>query len=117
MIVPVLGRKMWYMLGASANERRNLLPTHLLQWEVVRWARRRGVTYHDMVAVPPPGELDNEDHSLHGVYGFKAGFGGEVADLAGCLDLRVEPPKARLWNRLEPAYYRLHQKLKGDIYY
>ncbi len=25
--------------------------------------------------------------------------------------------RAGLWNGMEPRYYRLHQKLKGDIYY
>ncbi len=117
MIVYVQGRKLWYMLGASSNERRNLMPTHLLQWEVMRWAKRRGVDLYDMVAVPPPDELDNEDHPLHGVYKFKAGFGGEVTDFLGCMDMRVGPLRAGLWNRFEPAYYRLHQKLRGDIYY
>ena len=117
MVVYVMGRKLWYMLGASTNHRRNLMPTHLLQWEVMRWAKGRGIACYDMVAVPPPDELDNQDHPLHGVYRFKAGFGGEVTEFLGCLDLPIRPLAAGLWNRLEPVYYRLHQKLKGDIYY
>ena len=40
-----------------------------------------------------------------------------MADFVGCLDLPVKPVRARLWSGIEPAYYRLHQKLKGDIYY
>lgn len=32
VVVYTQGRKLWYMLGASTNERRNLMPTHLLQW-------------------------------------------------------------------------------------
>ena len=117
MLVYTFGHKCWYMLGASTNEKRNLMPTHLLQWEVMRWARRRGITCYDMVAVPGPDRLDDEGHPLHGVYKFKAGFGGEVADFVGCLDLPVGRRRAGLWDRVEPAYYRLHQKLKGDIYY
>jgi len=34
----------------------------------------------------------------------------------GCLDLPVKRA-APGWSGMEPAYYRLHQKLKGDIYY
>lgn len=64
--------------------------------------------YYDMVAVPPPDELDNEGHPLHGVYKFKSGFGGEVTEFLGCLDLPVRPLRAALWNHIEPVYYRLH---------
>lgn len=116
MLVYTFGRKYWYMLGASTSEKRNLMPSYLLQWEVMRWAKRRGLAYYDMVAIPKPDNL-NESDSLWGVYKFKLGFGGEVEDFVGCLDLPVKRVRARLWNRFEPVYYRLHQKLKGDVYY
>ncbi len=116
MLVYTFGNKYWYAQGASTDERRNLMPTYLLQWELMRWAKRQGITYYDMVAIPSPEDLD-ESHPLYGVYKFKIGFGGEVADFVGCLDLPVKRVRAKLWNRLEPAYYRLHQRLKGDIYY
>ena len=116
MLIYAFGHKYWYMLGASTNEKRNLMSSHLLQWEVMRWAKRHGITRYDMVAVPSPDELD-ESNSLYGVYRFKVGFGGEVEDFLGCLDLPVRHVRAELWNRVEPLYYRLYQKLKGDIYY
>jgi lipid II:glycine glycyltransferase (peptidoglycan interpeptide bridge formation enzyme) len=116
MLIYTFGNKCWYMLGASTNEKRNLMSNYLLQWEVMRWAKRRGIRYYDMVGVPSPDNLD-ESNSLYGVYRFKAGFGGEIADFMGCLDLPVKPVRAKLWNRIEPAYYRLHQKLKNNIYY
>lgn len=71
---PAFGRKYWYMLGASTNKKRNLMPSYLLQWEVMRWARQQGATCYDMVAIPSPDSLDESD-SLYGVYKFKAGFG------------------------------------------
>jgi lipid II:glycine glycyltransferase (peptidoglycan interpeptide bridge formation enzyme) len=55
------------------------MPTYLLQWEVMRWARERGKRYYDMVAVPRPENLHEED-PLWGVYRFKVVFGGEIAD-------------------------------------
>jgi lipid II:glycine glycyltransferase (peptidoglycan interpeptide bridge formation enzyme) len=30
------GEKCWYIHGASSNERRNLMPTYLLRWAVMR---------------------------------------------------------------------------------
>jgi peptidoglycan pentaglycine glycine transferase (the first glycine) len=116
MLVYVFGHKFWYMLGASTNEKRNLMPSYLLQWEVMRWAKQRGITSYDMVAVPSPDSLE-ESNSLYGVYKFKVGFGGEVEDFVGCLDLPMKSARAGLWNRIEPVYYRLHQKVRGDVYY
>ena len=116
MLIYTFGKKCWYMLGASTNEKRNFMPSYLLQWEVMRWAKRRGIAYYDMVAVPSPDNLD-ESNSLYGVYRFKVGFGGEIADFIGCLDLPVKRLHAGVWNITEPAYYRLHQKLKANIYY
>ncbi len=116
MCVYTFGEKYYYMYGASANDKRNLRPTYLLQWEVMRWAKARGYTYYDMVAIPNPNNL-NENDPLWGVYNFKRSFGGEIAEFVGCLDWYVKSARARAWNRFEPLYYRAYQRLRGDIYY
>ncbi len=117
MIVHTFGKKYWYMAGASTSEKRNLMPTYLLQWEVMRWAKRQGITYYDMVAIPNPENLDDENDSMHGLYKFKVGFGGEVAEFLGCLDLPLKRVPAKAWYHFEPVYYRLYQKLKHNIFY
>ena len=94
MLVYSFGPKYWFMLGASTNEKRNLLPSHLLQWEVMRGARQCGVTRYDIVAVTSPDNLDDESNSLHGVYRFEVRFGGEIEDFVGCLE-DVVPEKRR----------------------
>jgi peptidoglycan pentaglycine glycine transferase (the first glycine) len=116
MYVFTFGEKYWYMYGASSDEKRNLKPNYLLQWEVMRWARERGLTHYDMVGVPKPEELD-ERTSLWGVYKFKEGFGGELADTLGCFDLPVRKARAAAWYKLEPTYYRLYYKLKDNVFY
>jgi lipid II:glycine glycyltransferase (peptidoglycan interpeptide bridge formation enzyme) len=83
----------------------------------MKWAKERGFTHYDLGAVPSPNNLDDESHPLHGVYKFKVGFGSELVDFVGCWDLPVSPVRAALWNRTEPVYYRLYQRLKGDLYY
>jgi len=92
------------------------MPNYLLQWEAMLWARQRGLICYDMVGVPRPENL-NEGDSLWGVYRFKAGFGGEIADFLGCLDLPVKQVRAAAWYRLEPVYYRLYQKLMHEVFY
>ena len=110
------GEKYWYTYGASRDEKRNLMPTYLLQWEVMRWAKRNGLRYYDMVGVPNPENL-NEGDSLWGVYKFKVGFGGEIADSLGCLDLPIRLTRAAAWHKFEPVYYRLYQKIKNNVFY
>ena len=110
------GDKVWYVQAAAVDHKRNLQPTYLLQWEIMRWAKQNGATRYDMMAIPTPDEM-HKDHPWYGVYKFKAGFGGDVEEFPGCLDLPVKSAQAKLWNRIEPTYYRLHQRLKGDIYY
>jgi peptidoglycan pentaglycine glycine transferase (the first glycine) len=110
------GDKYWYMYGASSDEKRNLKPNYLLQWEVMRWARERGLTHYDMVGVPKAEDLD-ESSSLWGVYKFKEGFGGEIVDSLGCFDLPVRRGRAAAWYEFEPVYYRLYYKLRNNVFY
>jgi lipid II:glycine glycyltransferase (peptidoglycan interpeptide bridge formation enzyme) len=110
------GEKLWFMHGASGSEKRKLQGTYLLQWEIMRWARRRGITLCDFVGAPKQ-EDRTEDDPYYGVYRFKLGFGGEVVEYQGCLDLPVRPNLAAAWHRLEPLYYRAYYKLRGDVFY
>ncbi len=86
VMVYTLGSKMWYQYGASRSEGRNLMAANLLQWEVMRWGKRRGFTSYDMLAVPSPPHLQ-EDHPWWGLYRFKNGFGGHMLDTVGTSDL------------------------------
>jgi lipid II:glycine glycyltransferase (peptidoglycan interpeptide bridge formation enzyme) len=115
-LVYTFGRKCIYMLGVATREKRELQPAYLLQWEVMRWAKERAITHYDMWGIPNPDEL-NESHPLYGVYKFKAGFGGRMVEFVGCLDLPVSRVRATMWDKVEPVYFRLHQRLKGDVYY
>lgn len=110
------GHKLWYMYSAAARKGQNLKPNYLLQWEVMRWAKRQGMTYYDMVSVPRP-ENRNESDPSYGVYKFKKGFGGEVVEFLGCMDLPVRPRLAAAWHGIEPLYQRLYPRLKNDIFY
>ncbi len=63
----------WEMFGASANVKRDLRATFLLQYRSMQWAQSRGCSYFDFRTIPQilePGE------EMWGVYEFKRGFGG-----------------------------------------
>jgi lipid II:glycine glycyltransferase (peptidoglycan interpeptide bridge formation enzyme) len=102
------GDTAWYFYGASTNLERNRMPTYLLQWEAMRWAREKGCRTYDMWGVPdfPESVLEDDflDRSdgLWGVYRFKRGFGGEIRRTAGA------------WDRVyRPALYRLYKLWVG----
>jgi len=99
------GRRSWYIYGASNDEERNRMPTYLLQWEAMRWAKRRGCEEYDLWGVPDEDEatleaqFENRRDGLWGVYRFKRGFGGELKRAAQALD-EVHNPflyKLYLW--------------------
>lgn len=90
-------KRAWYVYGASTDEERNRMPTYLLQWEAIRWAKARGCEEYDLWGVPDEDEGILEDQfetrrdGLWGVYRFKRGFGGQLKRAAQALDKVYNP--------------------------
>ncbi len=97
------GANSWYLYGASNDEERNRMPTYLLQWQAIKWARERGCTHYDLWGVPDVEEMTLESQfetrqdGLWGVYRFKRGFGGTVWRAAQALDKVYLPLLYRLY--------------------
>jgi len=97
------GARAWYMYGASNDAHRNLMPTYLLQWEAMRWAKRNGCNEYDLWGVPDEDEatLEAEFSTRHdglwGVYRFKRGFGGKLVRSSGAWDFPIQPALYRLY--------------------
>jgi peptidoglycan pentaglycine glycine transferase (the first glycine) len=105
------GQRAWYFYGASSDEERNRMPTYLLQWEAIRWARSKGCTEYDLWGVPDEDEETLEAHfaergdGLWGVYRFKRGFGGELKRAAQAID--------RVYN---PLFYQFYLwRMRGGV--
>lgn len=92
LMVFALGRRAWYFYGASSDRHRNRMPTYLLQWEAIRWARARGCILYDLWGVPDEDEetleaqFTQRQDGLWGVYRFKRGFGGRLVRSVGAWD-------------------------------
>jgi lipid II:glycine glycyltransferase (peptidoglycan interpeptide bridge formation enzyme) len=102
------GDTAWYFYGASTDEERNRMPTYLLQWEAIRWAKSKGCQVYDLWGVPdyPETELEesflNRSDGLWGIYRFKRGFGGQIHRAIGT------------WDRIyQPLIYKLYQRLSA----
>jgi lipid II:glycine glycyltransferase (peptidoglycan interpeptide bridge formation enzyme) len=91
------GKRAYYLYGASTDEERNRMPTYLLQWEAMKWAKMHGSEEYDLWGVPDEEQatleanFESRQDGLWGVYRFKRGFGGELKRAAQAMD-RVYSP-------------------------
>lgn len=84
------------------------MPTYLLQWEAMRWAKEQGCREYDLWGVPDTDEetletgFSDRSDGLWGVYRFKRGFGGTLMRSAGAWDHPYIPliyPFYRRWSQ------------------
>jgi len=100
IMVFAVGKRAWYLYGASSDEERHRMPNHALQWAAMNWARSKGCEYYDLWGIPAEAPLLEETQSprlrelvespprgsLWGVYRFKRGFGGQAVRYIGAYD-------------------------------
>jgi lipid II:glycine glycyltransferase (peptidoglycan interpeptide bridge formation enzyme) len=97
LMVGRAGPHAYYFYGASGNRHRNLMPSHLLQWEAMRWARARGCTGYDLWGVPdevwddPDAPIPDPPQGMWWVWRFKRGFGGDIVRYVGAWDRGYYP--------------------------
>ncbi len=112
-MVFAFGSESAYLYGASSDEHRREMPTYLVQWTAMLWAKEQGARYYDFWGIPDevgeqqsPLENDkleqkNVRDGLWGVYRFKQGFGGETVRYAGAFDLPYNRPLYKIWQKVQ----------------
>lgn len=108
-----LGAQAWYVYGASSNSHRNLMPNHLMQWEMIKWAKTRGCSVYDMRGVAREAACGQDEGPLHGLNRFKRGFGAEYMEYIGEFDLVYSPLWYRLFSLAEAAR-KWRRSLRGS---
>jgi len=78
-LVNLFGQTATYLHGGSDNESRALMAPHLLQWEQIKEAKRRGCKAYDFWGY--------DEERWPGVSRFKKGFGGREVQYIGTFDL------------------------------
>ena len=112
-IIVAFGKtRAWYLYGASADKKRNLMAGYALQWRAIRLARERGCRSYDFFGIPP--RLD-PDHPMAGLYRFKTGFGGTVVNRCGCWDAVTRPFAYALYRGAEKARRFYYMKLRKTV--
>ena len=88
-----------YVYGMSRDVHREKMPSHLLQWEAMKRAKRRGCSVYDLWGGP---DVFDESDSMWGVYRFKEGLGGRVVRTLGAWDFAPNPFWYKLYSELIP---------------
>lgn len=84
-----------YLHGASDYNYRNLMAPHLLQWEQIKEAKKRGCVEYDFWGI--------DEEKWPGVTRFKKGFGGKEISYLGAFDL--------VFNSLWYKIYKIARKI------
>jgi len=100
-IVVLFGNRATYLHGATSSEHREVMAPHLLQWEQIKEAKKRGCSEYDFWGIVNEHTKDKRGQSWEGFTRFKKGFGGREVNYIGYWDY----PLNKLWYFL----YRLVQ--------
>lgn len=106
----VIGDRAWYVYGASSNEHRNLMPNHLMQWEMIKWAKSLGCRIYDFRGVSPRIGAAEEDDHLQGLNRFKEGFSAYYVEYIGEYDMPLSPLWYWLWVKVKPTVMNILKK-------
>lgn len=110
-IAYLFGDKAMYTYGASSNEHRNVMPNHLMQWTMIRWAREQGCKWYDFRGVSPRKGDGSDDH-LTGLNRFKDGFSPRFVEYIGEYDLVLSPSWYWLWSVAKPRVEKLVKSVR-----
>ncbi|MCK5460788.1 peptidoglycan bridge formation glycyltransferase FemA/FemB family protein [Candidatus Gracilibacteria bacterium] len=107
-ITTFCGEQAIYYFGASTSDPacRNLMAPYLLQWEMIREAKERGMKKYDFLGIAPADEENvyRKDHEYAGITEFKLKFGGNRKNYASGNEFVLSP----FWY----SAYRFVKKIK-----
>lgn len=95
-----------YLYGASSDAGRDCMGPYALQWEAMRAAKAEGCSAYDLFGVPP---RPDPSHPMHGLYAFKAGFGGRMLHRQGAWDYAYDRRAYELLAAREATELGYHQ--------
>lgn len=113
IIVSHCGTTATYLYGASSANKRDVMPNYAIQYGAMLRAQAAGMRIYDLFGIPP---ADDPNHSMHGLYRFKTGFGGRIVHRPGCWDAVVRPVHYGAFaaaERLRGYYYHTVRKRRA----
>lgn len=113
-ILLCFGPRATYTYGASSNEHRNVMPNHLMQWKMIRWAHENRYKIYDFRGVSPIRDGAPVEPHLAGLNRFKEGFGAHYVEYAGEHDLPLRPLLYKGWTVGAPVAMAALKRLRGQ---
>lgn len=103
------GGELYYVYGASSNEKRNLMPNYAMQMEMIRWGIETNCKTYNFGGLLTLG-MDN------GLYKFKIGFCKEegLKKFIGEINKVYNYPLYIAYTKGLPAFRKISRKLKGS---
>lgn len=109
------GKKCWWLYGASIHPlEKNIYPNHLLQFEIIKWAKANNMTIYDLRGAM--GYNHPPDSPAYGVYHFKKGFGAQVIHLVGEMGIVFKPKLYNILKYFNSFYLPYMKKMFTKIY-
>jgi len=99
-LILLFGGTAYFLFGGSSGEYKNLMSSHLAQWETIKEAKKRGFAVYNFGGVD-----GGEQKNLGGVSFFKKRFGGQLLEYSDSYDLVIKSFWYRLYN-LRKRYWR-----------
>lgn len=113
----IYGKKSTYKDGASVRKKTVYGASHLLQWEVIKWAKERGALVHDLCGAPPSDRIHDKTHPHHGLGQFKTSFNKEVTDYVGTWDVPIRRVRFVVWRSFgQKVMFRVWSFLRKPKY-
>lgn len=116
--VLVNGKKATYKDGGSVREKTIYGASHALQWHVIEWLKKRGVTSYDLCGAPPADRIHDRSHPLAGVGTFKLGFNKTITEYVGSFDIPLRTRSYKIWKKFARGFYiRWYTKVLKRYFY
>ena len=87
-LIDFVGDMTIYRHSASDDTYRDIPAMYLLQWEVIRQAKKRGMKIYNFWGIA---DTDDKKHPWYGLSLFKKGFGGEKKEFIHARDIIFSP--------------------------
>ena len=87
-LILLFGNTAYFLFGGSSDEHKNLMFSHLAQWEAIKEAKTRGMAIYNFGGVQGG---DSVYKNYEGISVFKKRFGGEIFEYSDSYDLILKP--------------------------
>ena len=116
--VTYIGHKALYKDGGSVREHTEVQAPYELQWQIMLWLKKHGITEYDLHGSPPAHRIDDRTHPLAGLARFKTGFNQNVTEYVGTYDLPLDNAKYHCWIKLGERLATTYEfRVKRQLFY